>query len=222
MKYIEYASYDYGITEIELIDQLNKSYKKGITNYSLLPYSINTIKNLEFYKEGSIIISTPVDFPYGLSDLKTRNVAVAQCIKAGANIIDLFVPTKIITNRKYDKFREDIKSNLEICLEKNVKLRYILEYRIFNHQILSKVCQILTGLGIDTVLPSSGMMIDDIYDNLIACNFFLEKTQIKVIANGNIYNEKQAKCANEANIYGIRLHHLHGLDMILQKNKQIN
>lgn len=219
MTYIEYACYDYSINEIELSKIITDAIKLGVSNFAVLPYSVNTIKNINLsnLNNPQINISTPIDFPYGLSDIKTRNFAVAQAIKSGCNTIDLFLPTKIITNRKYDKLREDIKSNLDICIEKNVKLRYILEYRVYSHQILSKVCQILTSLGIDTILPSSGTMIDDIYDNLIACQFFLEKNEIKVITNGNIYTEKQAKLVKQTNVHGIRLHHLNSLKLILDK-----
>lgn len=215
MKHIEYACYDYSINESETEKNILHAVKAGIINFSLLPYSISGFKNSELFKSNNFSLSCPIDFPYGLSDTKSRNFMVSQAIKSGANVIDLFLPTKMIINRKYDKFREDIKSNFDICFEKNVKLRYILEYRVFSHEILAKVCQILMTFGIDTILPSSGMMIDDIHDNLIACNYFLTKTGIKTICNGNIYTENHVKLANNANIHGIRLHHLHGIDIIL-------
>jgi deoxyribose-phosphate aldolase len=215
MKHIEYACYDYSINESETEKNISHAAKAGVTNFSLLPYSLSGFKNSELFKNNNFSISCPIDFPYGLSDTKSRNFMVSQAIKSGANVIDLFLPTKMIINRKYDKFREDIKSNFDICFEKNVKLRYILEYRVFSHEVLAKVCQILMSFGIDTVLPSSGMMIDDIHDNLIACNYFLTKTGIKTICNGNIYTEKHVKLANNANIHGIRVHHLHGIDIIL-------
>lgn len=215
MKHIEYACYDYAINELETEKNISHAVNAGITNFSLLPYSISGFKNSELFKNNNFSLSSPIDFPYGLSDIKSRNLMVSQAIKSGANIIDLFLPTKMIINRKYDKFREDIKSNFDICFEKNVKLRYILEYRVFSHEILAKVCQILMTFGIDTILPSSGMMLDDIHDNLIACNYFFTKTGIKTICNGNIYTEKHVKLADNANVYGIRLHHLHGIDIIL-------
>jgi deoxyribose-phosphate aldolase len=215
MKHIEYACYDYSINESETEKNISHAAKAGVTNFSLLPYSLSGFKNSELFKNNNFSISCPIDFPYGLSDTKSRNFMVSQAIKSGANVVDLFLPTKMIINRKYDKFREDIKSNFDICFEKNVKLRYMLEYRVFSHEVLAKVCQILMTFGIDTILPSSGMMLDDIHDNLIACNYFLTKTGIKTICNGNIYTENHVKLANNANIHGIRLHHLRSIDIIL-------
>lgn len=215
MKYIEYACYDYSLNETEIEKNILYAIKHGIKNFSIFPYSISTIKNLEIIKNkiAEINISTPIDFPYGFSDTKSRNFLISQNIKFGANTIDLFLPTKFIINRKYDKFRDDIKSNLDICIEKNVKLRYMLEYRVFNHEILSKVCQILMSLGIDTIIPSSGMMIDDIYDNMIACNYFITKTGIKTICNGNIYTKNHIKLVNDSNVYGLRIHHLNSINL---------
>lgn len=217
MKQIEYACHDYSINESETEKNIAHAIKAGIKNFSLLPYSIGGFKNSEAFKNNNFSLSSPVDFPYGLSDTKSRNFMVSQAVKAGANIIDLFLPTKIITNRKYDKFREDIKSNFDICFEKNAILRYILEYRVFSHEVLAKVCQILMSLGIDTILPASGTMIDDIHDNLIACNYFLTKTGIKTICNGNIYTEEHVKLVNNADIHGVRLHHLSSIDIYSTK-----
>lgn len=215
--YIEYACYDSSITEIETRSNIEKAFKSGIKNISVFPYSVSTAKSV--VDDASILnISVPIDFPYGLSDIKTRNFAITQTCKQKIQKIDLFIPSKILTNRKYDKFREDIKSNLDICSENNIQLRYILEYRIFSHEVLAKACSILMDFGVDTVLPSSGHMIDDISDNLIACNYLHTKANIKTICNGNIYNDKQVQSIKNANLYGIRLHHINSIDLFFKNN----
>lgn len=220
MIYTEYACLDYSINEIETAKNISAAIKHGITNISVFPYSLSTIKTLDEIKDKELNISCPVDFPLGISDLKTRSFAVSNICKTYHNFvkcIDLFIPTKIITNRKYDKFRDDIKTNLEVCNEFNIQLRYILEYRTYNHEVLAKVCQILMDYGINTVLPSSGTMIDDINDNLIACNFLTSKSKIKTIATGNVYNEKHVNnILNMAELYGIRLFNIHSLYMFIE------
>jgi deoxyribose-phosphate aldolase len=220
MIYTEYACLDYSINEIETAKNITDAIKHGITNISVLPYTLSTIRSLPDIKEKNINISCPIDFPTGVADLKTRSFAVSNLCKTYNNLIktiDLFIPTKIITNRKYDKFRDDIKSNLETCNEFNIQLRYILEYRIYNHDVLAKVCQILMDYGIHTVLPSSGTMIDDINDNLIACNFLMSKSRINTISTGNIYNEKHANSVIKmAELYGIRLFNINSLHMFIE------
>lgn len=204
--YQEYACYDYSLNETETLNNVVEAIKFGITNIFVLPFSLNTIK---LDSIDSSKIGCPIDYPYGLSDLKSRQFMVEQAIKTNKiSMIDLMIPTKIITNRKYDKFREDIKNNLEICAKSSIKLRYMLEYRVYGHEVLAKTCQILKEFGISTILPSTGMMLDDINDNLIACTFLKEKTGINTICNGNIYLAKHMQNIINSNIYGIRYHHL--------------
>lgn len=204
--YQEYACYDYSLNETETLSNVSEALKFGITNIFVLPFSLNSIK-IEMLN--SVKIGCPIDYPYGLSDLKSRQFMIDQVIKSNkVTMIDLMIPTKTITNRKYDKFREDIKTNLELCNKSSVELRYMLEYRVYGHEVLAKTCQILKEFGISTILPSTGMMLDDINDNLIACAFLKEKSGISTICNGNIYLEKHMKNVINSNVYGMRYHHL--------------
>lgn len=212
--YLEYASYDYSLNEAETQTQISDAYKLGIRNFCVFPYSVGTLRSA-VPDSDQISICCPADFPYGLSDIKSRNFIISQLCKQKIQTIDLFLPTKIISNRKYDKFREDIRSNLEICSEANVKLRYVLEYRVFSHEILSKVCSIMVDFGIDTAIPSSGHMIDDINDNLIACSYLKTKSNIKAICNGNIYTQKHVENIKKANVYGVRFHYVNSIGLFL-------
>lgn len=215
MTYIDYACLDYSVNETELEQNVLIAIKNGVKDISVPGYSLSTIKNISAIQERNISISCPVDFPYGLSDIKTRNFHINQLSNNNSikiKYLDLFIPTKIITNRKYDKFREDIRTNIKICNDSNIELRYMLEYRVYSHEVLAKVCQILTDLGIKTVFPSSGIMIDDINDNLIACNFLTVKSGIKTITTGNIYHEKQINTVSKTQeLFGIRFTNTHSL-----------
>ena len=126
----------------------------------------------------------------------------------------MMIPTKIITNRKYDKFREEIKALVEICTPENVQIRYILEYRVFKHETLEKVCKILQEFNLDTVFTSSGMSLDNIDDNLIACNFLTMKSNIKSICTGNVFSDKQVKLVkNTPNIAGVRFFYTSAIEL---------
>ena len=210
--YLEYVCYDYSLNEIETSQLVASIIKMGIKNIGVFQYSISGLKSI---LSPDISLSCPLDFPYGLSDIKSRNFLVAQACKSGASKIDIVIPSKILTNRKYDKLREDIRSNLAICEEQGVELRYILEYRIFSHGVLAKSCEILKSLGIKTVLPSSGTMIDDINDNLIVCNFLMTKTGIGVICNGNIYSAQHVEKIYKTQPQGVRLHHKNSVSLCI-------
>jgi len=216
---IEYACYDYSLIEEEVKDNIEQAIKMGITNIALYQYSIPSIKSLLANTEKQISISCPIDYPYGLSDFKSRNFMVTQAAKLDVSVIDLVIPAKCVTNRKYDKIRDDIKSNLEICQENNIELRYILEYRVFNHEILAKICQILKTMGVNSVIPSTGQMIDDINDNIIAAKYLNTKSGISTIINGNVWNKTQAENIKHSGVESIRLHKLSSIDFFIKNNK---
>ena len=93
-------------------------------------------------------------------------------------------------------------------------IRYILEYRIFKHETLDKVCKILQEFNLDTVFTSSGMTLDNVEDNLIACNFLTMKSNIKSICTGNVYTDKHVKLIkNTQNISGVRFFYTSGLEL---------
>jgi len=216
MNNIEYASYDYAINETETYNNIVKSISLGANTVSVLPFSLNTIKNIPEIESGKVKTSCVMDLPYGMLDTKSRIFMCSQIIKIKNNInfLDIMIPTKIITNRKYDKFRDEIKNLIETCFAHNIKIRYILEYRTYSHEVIAKVCSILQEFGLDTVFPSSGLMLDNIEDNLIACNFINTKTNIKTICTGNIYQEKHIQnVKNMTNLDGIRFFYLSGLDL---------
>lgn len=212
--YVEYACYDYALSDDEVKNNIILATKAGVKNfgihYTYIPLIRSTINDVNG------IISSPIDYPYGLSDSKTRSYAIENAAKAGASVIDMTVPAKFIANRKYDKLRDDIKNSIAICQQYNIIIRYILEYRVFNHETLAKTCQILKGLGIEYALPSSGHMIDDINDNLIASKYLMAKSNINIIANGNIWTDKQAESVKSAGIYGVRLHYISALELFLK------
>ncbi len=213
---IQYACYDYILPEEEIKKNITNALKLGIKNISTYSYSLSSIRSLI---SNDIDLSVPVDFPYGISDSKIRNFSINQLSKIeNVKTIDLAAPAKILVNRKYDKFRDDVKSNLDICNENNIKLRYVLEYRIFSHEILAKVCQILYSLGIKEVFPSTGQMLDDINDNIIATKYLSSKSEIKVISNGNIWNLTQIDNIKNSSIYGIRFHNINSLELFLKNN----
>jgi len=135
-------------------------------------------------------------------DPNRRSDLINDAINIGVDFIAITIPFFLIVNRKYDKFREDIKKNLDLCTSNKILLRYILEYRKFDHSLLAKICEILVLGGIDIIYPSTGFFIDNIEDNLIASSYLKEKTGINSIVNGNLWTKKQMDLVIKTNPYG--------------------
>jgi len=213
MKYIEYAHYDIASNERETKTLVQEAAQFQPDTISVLPTYLRSIKNVC----GDVTsLSTIIDFPYGIMDLKNRLSAVETAIKNGANIIEIVAPSFFLCNRKYDKFREDIDKTLDICTKNNVELRYVLEYRIFTLDLMYKASQILSVHGINVLYPSSGHSLDNLSDNILACGLISKKIdKIQFICNGNTWNDTHAELLHKNDqIYGIKCHTLNGLNLI--------
>ncbi len=216
---IEYSVYDIAISDEELKKNLNQVVTYNPSIISVLPANIKLAKNIiSSSTHNNIKVSTCIDYPLGILDTKTRNLAIESSIKSGAEVVAICAQSYFFCNRKYDKFREDIKSNLEICSQNNVKLRYFLEYRVFTYELLYRVSQILLDLGIDTIYPSTGYLLDDINDNLVATALINKKVSINIICNGNIWNNSQINNISKSKIHGIKVNSINALDLLNQNN----
>lgn len=217
---IEYSYYDLASKDTEVLDAVNNSIKLHISSVSVLAPHIKLIKNSTI-SSTNIQISSPIDFPLGIMDSGSRLSMAEQCFKNGANILDVVCPTHSLCNRKYDKFREDIKNMQMLAIQYNGEIRYILEYRQFTYELLYKVSQILFDLGITTIYPSTGYFLDDMSDNILASALINKKVpNINIVCTGNLWNENQIKVAKNSKIYGLRVNSLNAL-RLLTKEKSI-
>ena len=133
--YIDFALIDTEVNETTARALINEIQPYQINSITLPYYLIKPVKNLV---SSPTQISCLIDFPLGISDLKTRRCAVEQAIKAEVDLLDVAMPQNLAANRKYDKIRDDIKNIIETT-ENKVGIRYILEYRMFDHHCLKKI-----------------------------------------------------------------------------------
>lgn len=212
---IEYSTYDISLSDEEFKQNINSAILYKPQSISVLSSYARLAKNL---LPENVNLCVSIDYPLGTSDTKNRNSAIETSIKAGAKIINLVSQPYYFCNRKYDKFRDDIKSNLEICNKNSVELRYTLEYRVFTYELLYKVSQILLDIGVNTIYPSSGYLLDDINDNILATALINKKIPINIISNGNIWNISQIKTVYKANLFGIMVNSTNALRLLNENN----
>ncbi len=209
MKNIEYAIYDLDLDEEEIKSKILDAKSLNVNCISV-PYFYTKLVRL-LVKDTNILVSSAIDYPYGITDTKTRNEAIKNAIANGVQKIEIVIQNNLLSNRKYDKIRNDIKTNIEICGEYNIPIIYHLEYRIFTHHSLIKACDIMQEFGIKSIYPSTGNMIDNIDDNIIASILLKEKTGINTIFTGNIWTKNHIEKLNKYKIDQIRTNTLNGV-----------
>jgi|694.fasta_scaffold02159_27 deoxyribose-phosphate aldolase len=160
----------------------------------------------------NLTVGAFIDYPVANCESYHRHSMIQDAIKYNIDYIAITLPFYYLVNRKYDKIREDIKKNLDIC--ENREIRYILEYRKFDHQILAKACEILLSSGINIVYPSSGFFLDSLDDNIVACGYLHNKTSINTIINGNVWTQQHIKQILKSNMYGFSCNNILALKLI--------
>lgn len=203
---------------INSIDEKDLDIKNNVDQVARFPISaisapIQQIKLIRKMVTG-ISLGCLVDYPLANSELNRRQDLIGDAIKVGIDFISIPIPFYHIINRKYDKFREDILKNTTLCKENGVELRYILEYRKFDHLLLNKICDILIKSSINTIYPSTGFFIDSIEDNTIACAYLKEKTGIQTVVNGNIWKKSQIKSLINVNPYGFSSNNIFSFSLL--------
>lgn len=218
--YIDFAINDTEITDTEAKVLISDLVKYPINSITVPYYLIKLTK--PFLEEKNILLSCFVDYPIGVSDLKSRKFSVEQAQKAGIGAIDITMPQNLAANRKYDKIREDIKNIVEFCNSTNISIRYILEYRIFDHHCLKKICEIFDDNNINYVYPSTGYFIDNLADNILASIFLHQNSKnLNVISTGNIWLEKHFDTIVKSGLFGFRTSSKHSLENFIKFNNTI-
>lgn len=212
---IEYAVHETSFNDLELKAILVELNKYTINSISVLPSSLKVAKSII---NENTSISCPIDYPLGINSLETRLSMIQYAGKNGANIVDIMIPHQIVCNRKYEKFRDDIKSSIDLCLSLGIKPRYMFEYRVFNYETLYKLAQILTTYNIFEISPSSGYRLDNLYDNILAGAMIKKKVpKMLIIYNGNIWTSEQIDQLFEIKPYGVRVYSLNTLTILYKK-----
>jgi len=203
---------DYLYTDQEAKDlfrQLKDHYAQNI-DYILISEHHHRIANY-FFAHSKINIY--IDYPLGLSATDNRMAAISN-IYNKCDTVSIQAPSSFIVNRKYDRMRKEI----SLVKEKfpNINLRYIIDYRKYNHNILAKFASILMENEIDILYPSTGFFIDNIYDNILACKYLQEKSKIKPIVNANMWTKDHIDLIIKLKPVGINVQNIHSLSLIKQ------
>jgi len=208
-------------TDMEIKKEIKSVLETGlnIQEISVFPYNIKSVKRT-IKKHTDITLSSPIDFPLGVSDKESRLNQCAYAISAGVQKIDIMAPSALIVNKKYDQMREEIAEITELCTSENIKYSYMLEYRMFTHSCLQRICKMLKTLGINTIYPSSGYMLDNIIDNTIASVYLTQKAGMKTVINGDIWTIAQADKIIKQKPYGIRLKTIHSARVLQDALRQ--
>lgn len=217
--YIDFIINSTDINEAETKALVAEAIKYPINSITVPYYLIKPLKSIISNSSKKIDICALIDYPLGISDIKTRYFAIEQAEKCGINGIDISMPQNLAANRKYEKIREDIKSLIELTNKSSLTIKYILEYRFFDHHCLKKICEIFDDFGIKYVYPSTGYFIDNLADNILASIFLHQNSKdLNVISTGNMWHTKHFETIKKSGLFGFRTSSIHSLKNFMDFN----
>lgn len=212
---IEYAIYD--------IESNDKNFKKNLSDVleypvqqiSVLPQHIKIAKKLI---PKHVQLSSPIDYPLGISSDKIRQDMIKYAIDEGAECVEVVAPNKALCNRNYKQIQNDIMNNFNICIENMIDIAYMLEYRRFTFNALSRIVKTLTNSSVYKFYVSSGDRLDNIHDHLIALAVLQKESSDAIIPyNGNLWLKEQADLIYNTGLKTIRIRTMNALDIIFNK-----
>jgi len=209
--YKELNVFDKDITEEQAIESIFKAIHRGFDSICLPLQYLSLIKDMI---PGSIQLTCPIDYPYGLSSSKVRQHATLSAIRNGADIVNLVVNPVYIVNYKQDKLEKDLFANKTICDKNNIDFRVMLEYRQHRVEDIKKILDILKKLKITEIYPSTGHFLDEATDNIAMAKViksYYKKS--KIITNGNMWHTDHIELAQKNKVYGISIKHIHNISI---------
>jgi deoxyribose-phosphate aldolase len=213
---IEYHILDIDCSENEIKEKIIYALQKGIKSISVPQTYIKLCKILT--KDMNVVVSTPIDYPLGLTDTESRCFMVQQAVRSGVKKINIVIQNHYLSNKKYDKIKYDIQKIYEVCQNNNIEVNYYTDYRIFTHQSLIKACTILLENGIKNVYVSTSYFIDNPDDNIVATILLRDKTGINSIFTANVWNTRHIDNLIKNNIINVGTNSIESIKLLCSKN----
>jgi deoxyribose-phosphate aldolase len=198
--YIEFQCYDEILTS-QVEKKIFDAIDCGVDGVSVPVSFLSKISN--FIPEG-MTLSCPIDYPHGFSDTDLRIHYAMKAVHAGANTLDVVASSYLFYHNKKE-FINDIKSIQNLCKDKGIKLRFMVDCKKLSHpeDFLSFI-GLISSAHINYIFCSTGMYAEDPIDNILLCRLAQDHYGFKSISNGNFYLDKHFKRVNQSKIFGIR------------------
>lgn len=169
---------------------------------------------LSYYRDFSPeFLSAQIDFPFGLSTLKSKTRDIIYASGYGTKNIDV-----VFNHFNLENYNEkELLIELEVFKKsaKKDNIRVIFDYRMFNGNQIDKFGELCVKSLIDTIILGTGTMTDDPVDSIVIAKRLEKKFNINCICSNIVRSEKVLNYIINSEIYGIRTSTLSNLDLIL-------
>jgi deoxyribose-phosphate aldolase len=204
---LEYQISNSNATKDEIREIVFLATQKRFKTIACLPPFLSSVKEFRS-KYYELEIAAIIDYPHGVNSTKTKMFLAMDCIRQGVNYLDVVANINHIHNDKLHLLVEEIRLFVALGYERNVEVRYILDPHELDLTNIVDIAKLFKANGITTLILESGLVPDDLTDNLLLQNQIDKKTKLNVILNTASWRMHHIEAMQKSEIYGARFRYL--------------
>ena len=188
-QYIDHTLLKATATKEDIIKLCNEAKKYNFyavcVNSCYVSLASNQLKNSE------VKIAAVVGFPLGANSSQAKVYEANQCIKDGADEIDMVLNIGFLKSKRNEDVQEEIAAVKNTIGNKVLKV--ILETCYLNDEEIRMACQIAKDAGADFVKTSTGFGTAGATEDVVKIMIKEVGNSLKIKASGGIKDTKTAK-----------------------------
>jgi deoxyribose-phosphate aldolase len=154
------------------------------------------------YLEGTNIkLAAHIDSPYGQNPTELKQAAIILAERRGAKIVEVGLNYGWVLEERFADLKHELTTLLDLAKNYKVDFRLVTEYRLFDEANLELWAEFISKAGVDCIISSFGLLMDDPSDNLLICK---RLKGCKLLPASNLWQEKHIEMAKTAKTKVIR------------------
>lgn len=157
--------------------------EKKVAAVCVSPFYVTTAKKELLGSD--VKICTVVGFPNGNHTTKSKIAELKEAIENGADEIDFVINRQMLANSDYNEIRVETSYLIDLCKQKNIVSKWILETSCLSDDEIISLCEIANEIKPDFVKTSTGYFGGCTLENIVLLRKILLPS-IKIKASGGI------------------------------------
>lgn len=157
-----------------------------------------------------------IDYPYGLSSSKCKEVETVEAIRHGIKHVDICLNKYLIKSLNYDKALSDIMPAIKACQEHKVNIRLVMEQRLLSQAEFIDAALFFYDIGLNNIVTATGYMIDFPLDNILLCKRLVDKKIFPTLC-GAVYTQEYFDILKRVGVYALRFNSIYQAENLLSK-----
>ncbi|MDD3839496.1 MAG: deoxyribose-phosphate aldolase [Clostridia bacterium] len=191
-KYIDHTLLKGDAVKEDIKSLCSQAVKYGFASVCVNPYFIEDAAG--FLADSDVKVGAVAGFPIGANCPNIKAIEAEDCVKRGAQEIDMVMNISALKMKDYDLVKQDIKGVVDRCknISSGIVVKVIIENCYLTDDEKRAACEIVAESGADFVKTSTGMMGSGATVEDVKLMKSVVGDKIKVKAAGGVRTYQQA------------------------------